>query len=138
MVRARRGRCRLEPLAPEPEPEPEADGGRRGVESDFQDVPAAMTGTFRWQGDLAIVRILSRSTTVRHPMVVRRMRVARRELELDEVALAMETRLALGASRIGQAREPVAAASALRPDQARVFVDFAMYLTDVATRPPAE
>lgn len=135
MVRARRGRCRQEPLAPEPE----ADGGRRGVESDFQDVPAAApTGTFRWQGDLAIVRILRRSTTVRHPMVVRRMRVARRELELDEVALAMETRLALGASRIGQAREPGAAPSALRPDQARVFADFAMYLTDVATRPPAE
>ena len=71
-------------------------------------------------------------------MVAVRTRTARRELELDEVALAMEIRLALGASRIGQAREPVAAASALRPDQARVFADFAMYLTDVATRPPAE
>lgn len=71
-------------------------------------------------------------------MVAVRTRTARRELELDEVALAMEIRLALGASRIGQAREPVAAASALRSDQARVFADFATYLTDVATRPPAE
>ena len=69
-------------------------------------------------------------------MVAVRTRTARRELELDEVALAMEARLALGASRIGQSREP--AASALRSDQARVFADFAMYLTDVATRPPAE
>jgi type III restriction/modification enzyme restriction subunit len=73
-------------------------------------------------------------------MVVRRKPIARRELELeiDEVALAMETRLALGASRIGQVRESASSASALRPDQARVFADFAMYLTDVATRPPAE
>ncbi|HEX4420119.1 MAG TPA: DEAD/DEAH box helicase family protein, partial [Kofleriaceae bacterium] len=71
-------------------------------------------------------------------MVVRRLRVARRELEFDEIALAMETRLALGASRIGQVRESAATASALRVDQARVFADFATYLTDVATRPPAE
>ena len=71
-------------------------------------------------------------------MVAVRTRTARRELELDELALAMEARFALGASRIGQAREPVAAASALRSDQARVFADFATYLTDVATRPPAE
>jgi hypothetical protein len=71
-------------------------------------------------------------------MVARRLRIARRELEFDEVALAMETRLALGASRIGQAWESAATASALRADQARVFADFATYLTDVATRPPAE
>jgi type III restriction/modification enzyme restriction subunit len=66
------------------------------------------------------------------------LRTARRELEFDEVALAMETRLALGASRIGQPRESAATASALRADQSRVFADFATYLTDVATRPPAE
>jgi len=69
-------------------------------------------------------------------MVARR--IARRELEFEEVALAMETRLALGASRIGQVREPAATASALRADQARVFADFATYLTDVATRPPTQ
>lgn len=50
----------------------------------------------------------------------------------------METRLALGAGRIGQVRESAATASALRADQARVFADFATYLTDVATRPLAE
>lgn len=66
------------------------------------------------------------------------MRTARRELEFDEIALAMETRLALGAGRIGQVHESAVAASALRADQSRVFADFAMYLTDVATRPPAE
>jgi hypothetical protein len=71
-------------------------------------------------------------------MVTRRPRIVRRELELDEVALAMETRLALGASRIGRHAEATATASALRADQARVFADFATYLTDVATRPPAE
>jgi hypothetical protein len=71
-------------------------------------------------------------------MVVRRMRIARRELEFDEIALTMETRLALGASRISQVRESAATASALRADQARVFADFATYLADVATRPPAE
>lgn len=50
----------------------------------------------------------------------------------------METRLALGTSRIGQPRESAATASALRADQARVFADFAAYLTEVSTRPPAE
>src|SRR5438093_1312085 len=71
-------------------------------------------------------------------MVAGRLRIVRRELEFDEVAMTMETRLALGASRIDQPRESAATASALRADQARVFADFATYLTDVATRPPAE
>jgi len=79
-----------------------------------------------------------RSLTLRSLMLPRRLRIARRELEFDELALAMETRLALGASRIGRPREAAATASALRADQARVFADFATYLTDVATRPPAE
>lgn len=57
-------------------------------------------------------------------MVACRLRIVRRELEFDEVALAMETRLALGANRIDQPREAAATASALRADQARVFVDF--------------
>jgi len=46
-----------------------------------------------------------RSLTLRSLMVARRLRIVRREFEFDEVALAMETRLALGASRIGQPRE---------------------------------
>lgn len=71
-------------------------------------------------------------------MLARPLRIARRELEFDEIALTMETRLALGASRICHARESAAIASALRADQDRVFADFATYLTDVATRPPAE
>jgi hypothetical protein len=71
-------------------------------------------------------------------MVARCLRIARRELEFDEVALAMETRLALGPSRIGQPRASAATASALRADQARVFAEFAAYLTDVATRPGAD
>ncbi|MBC7975235.1 MAG: DEAD/DEAH box helicase family protein, partial [Myxococcales bacterium] len=83
--------------------------------------------------------LTSRSPTLPSLPVARRPRIARRELEFDEVALDMETRLALGASRIGQARAAAAAtACALRDDQARVFADFATYLTDVATRPPAE
>jgi hypothetical protein len=58
-------------------------------------------------------------------MVVRRMRIARRELEFDEIALTMETRLALGASRIGQLREPAATASLLAGPDDRILAEAA-------------
>jgi superfamily II DNA or RNA helicase len=61
-----------------------------------------------------------------------------RRLETDEAGLTMEARLVRGAGRIVRDAAPGDGPPALRDEQARVFADFATYLTDVATRPPAE
>lgn len=61
-----------------------------------------------------------------------------RRLEADQAELTMEARLVHGAGRIARDAAPGDGPPALRGEQVRVFADFATYLTDVATRPPAE
>lgn len=64
-------------------------------------------------------------------------KAAARALEADASGLTMDERLVRAAGRL---LEPPAlpGAWALRHEQARVFDDFATYLTDLATRPPGQ
>lgn len=65
--------------------------------------------------------------------------VVARPFERDTLALPVDERIALAASRLEDAAPGIASSqSVLRTDQLLVFRDFAAFILDVATRPPGD